>query len=80
MTQLIISTAADQDLLEVWLYIAEDNIVNADRFLDKFNEKALKLAEFSGMGVDRSGLSEGVRSFSVERYVLFYRVFVDGID
>jgi len=33
MPELIISTEAHQDLLDIWLYIAEDSTINADRFL-----------------------------------------------
>jgi len=35
MPTLIISPEAEQDLLDIWLYIAEDSPVNADRFLDR---------------------------------------------
>lgn len=32
MPTLIVSPEAEQDLLDIWLYIAEDSSVNADRF------------------------------------------------
>ncbi len=47
MPTLTISPEAEQDLLDIWLYIAEDNPINADRFLDRLEGKALKLAEFT---------------------------------
>lgn len=78
MPELILSPEAELDLLEIWLYIAEDSPVNADRFLDKLNEKAQKLAEFSDMGVERPELGEGMRCFPVDRYILFYRSTEDG--
>jgi len=53
MPELIISPEAEADLLDIWLYIAEDSPVNADRFLDKLHNKALKLCEFSEIGIDR---------------------------
>ena len=46
MSQLIISPQAEQDLLDIWLYIAEDSPINADRFLDKLYATTQKLAEF----------------------------------
>ncbi|VAW69715.1 hypothetical protein MNBD_GAMMA10-2860 [hydrothermal vent metagenome] len=49
MPELIISPEAETDLLEIWLYIAKDSPLNADRYLDKLNDKALNLCEFSGI-------------------------------
>ena len=57
MPSLIISPEAEQDLLDIWLYIAEDSPVNADRFLDRLEGKALKLAEFTEIGIDRPELA-----------------------
>lgn len=52
MPTLITSPEAEQDLLDIWLYIAEDSPVNADRFLDRLEGKALVLAEFTEIGID----------------------------
>lgn len=57
------SPQADQDLLEIWLYIAEDSPVNADRYLDKINDTANRLAEFSDMGTGRPELAKALFSF-----------------
>ncbi len=35
MPTLTTSPEAEQDLLDIWRYIAEDSPVNADRFLDR---------------------------------------------
>jgi plasmid stabilization system protein ParE len=80
MSTLIISPEAEQDLLDIWLYIAEDSPVNADRFLDRLEEKALKLSEFPQIGTDRPELASDLKSFPVERYVLYYRTSTSGIE
>jgi toxin ParE1/3/4 len=80
MSKLIISPEADQDLLEIWLYIAEDSPDDADRFLDRLEENAQKLAEFTEIGRDRPELAPNLKSFSVDRYILYYRPDVDGIE
>jgi toxin ParE1/3/4 len=77
MAELIIPDIVEQDLLEIWLYIAEDSPVNADRFLDKLNEKAKKLSEFPQMGTERPEIAEHVRCFAVDRYVIYYRCLAD---
>ena len=80
MPELIISPEAESDLLEIWFYIAQDSPVNADRFLDKLEEKALKLCEFSEIGLDRPELAEGLKSFPVDHYMLYYRPTNAGIE
>ena len=50
MLELEISREAEIDLLDIWLFIAEVQPINADRFLEKLREKVQKLAEFSGLG------------------------------
>jgi len=80
MPSLIISPEAEQDLLDIWLYIAEDSPVNADRFLDRLDERTQKLSEFTEMGIDRPELAPDLKSFPVDRYVLYYRANANGIE
>ena len=74
MLNIEVSPEAENDLLSVWLYIAEDQLANADRFLDKLLKVIERLAEFPLMGIVREELAYGLRSFSVDRYVLYYLV------
>jgi toxin ParE1/3/4 len=78
MPELIIPEIVEQDLLEIWLYIAEDSPVNADRFLDKLNEMAKKLSEFPQMGTERPELADNLKGFPVGRYVIYYRCLANG--
>lgn len=80
MPTLIISTEAEQDLLDIWLYIAEDSPKNADCFLDRLEGKAIKLTEFTKIGIDRPELASDLKSFPVDRYVLYYRTNTSGIE
>ena len=69
-----VSSEAENDLLSIWLYIAADQPINADRFLDKLLVAIERLAEFPLLGVEREELANGVRSFYVDRYVIYYVV------
>ena len=80
MPLLITPPEAEKDLLDIWLFIAEDSMVNADHFIDKLNEKAQRLAEFKDIGVNRPELGKGIQSFVVGRYVLFFRALDNGIE
>lgn len=80
MATLMKSPQADQDLLEIWLYIAEDSLENADRFLDKIENTAQRLAEFKDIGRERPELANKLFCFPLDRYVLYYRKMDAGIE
>jgi len=64
---------ARSDLIEIWQYIADDSPENADRFLDTLEEKMSLLADNPEMGKRREELAEGLRSFPVDNYMIYYR-------
>ncbi len=64
---------AEEDLIQIWRYIADDNEAAADRFLDRIAEVARKLAAHPEAGRLRPELSAGLRSFVIANHVLFYK-------
>ena len=40
MAKLFYSASAESDLLEAWLYVAEDSVAAADRMLDQIDAQA----------------------------------------
>lgn len=80
MPQLIISPSASNDLMDIWEYIADDNPVNADHFLERLVEKAQNLVGFSEIGLSRPELAAGLYSRPVDRYMLYYRVHNNNIE
>lgn len=74
------SASAENDLLEAWLYIAEDSIDAADRLLDRIDAEARTLLMQPKMGRMRDELAAGLRSWPTSTpYILFYFVDADGI-
>ena len=71
---------AEADLFDIALYIARDDPSASDRFLDGFERTFQLLATTPDMGRARPELGQGLRSFPVGRYVIFYRSRHDGID
>ena len=71
MAQVVKRPLAFSDLSELWSFIAEDSEVNADRFLSKLEEKFALLATQPRMGRLRNELMENLRSFPIERYIVF---------
>lgn len=80
MPRLLKRPKAERDLDEIWLYIAQDNPANADRFLDRLQERCLALADFPKMGTSRDDLKTGLRSHPCGRYLIFYFPIEDGVD
>ncbi|MBU0501197.1 MAG: type II toxin-antitoxin system RelE/ParE family toxin [Gammaproteobacteria bacterium] len=80
MDSLRYTHSAENDLLEAWLFIAEENPEAADRVLDAIAQEARNLLSQPKMGRQRPELAEGLRSWPTKTpYVLFYFVEVKGI-
>ena len=72
--------SAQTDLLEAWLFIAEENLSAADHLLDQIAREALTLLLQPLMGRTRPELAAGVRSWPTSTpYVLFYVVLEESI-
>lgn len=69
----------EEDLINIGKYIHARNPAAADRLLNEFEEKFQLLAEFPGLGQWRNDLAEGLRSFPVGNYLIFYFPLSDGI-
>ncbi len=80
MTQVLFSESAKTDLLEAWLFIAEESIHAADGVIEAIHQEAQTLSLQPLMGRMRSELAEGVRSWPTStRYILFYVPAEDGV-
>jgi plasmid stabilization system protein ParE len=67
-----LSALAEQDLEEIWLYVAEDaGPTTADRQIDAIVDRFDLLIEQPAIGRSRPEFGAGVRSFVVESYVIY---------
>ena len=71
---------AEEDLIELWLYIAQDNPRAADRLLNAIEEKCALLADHPQLGPARPDIAEACRYFPVGSYLILYRIIPDGIE
>ena len=72
--------AAEADLLAIWLHIASEDDIAADRLLDRIETALQLLGTHNLAGRARPDLGENIRSFVVGRYGLYYGVTTDGIE
>ena len=71
---------AETDVLEIWGFIAEDSIAEADRWVDRLDERLQLWATQPMIGRAREELAPGIRSMAFGRYVVFFAPIHDGID
>jgi toxin ParE1/3/4 len=71
--ELIFTDAAKVDLLDVWLYIAKDDLNAADRVIDQIEYTAGLLITQPKMGRVREDLQDDLRSFPCKPpYTIYY--------
>jgi toxin ParE1/3/4 len=73
------SSQAERDLVDIWLYIANDNPAAADKFLDQIDTICKVLSASPLLGRSREELGRRLRSFPVGDYLIFYRPKRTGI-
>jgi len=73
------SNQAKLDLIQIWLFVAQDNPSAADKLLMGMNDQILRLAHTPRIGRNRNEVRRGLRSFSVAKYVIFYTIEEDSI-
>ncbi|NET34470.1 MAG: type II toxin-antitoxin system RelE/ParE family toxin [Cyanothece sp. SIO1E1] len=71
---------ADLDLLEIWVFIAQDSIQNADNFIDRLEKRYSLLINQPELGPERPKLGKGIRVLVEGNYLIFYRISGDLIE
>ena len=86
MAAVIITPAAERDLVDIWVYIARDNPDAADRVYLAAESTFKTLAATPRMGTlcqSKRAQLEGMRFFPVSKfqsYVIYYREQPNGIE
>lgn len=68
------------DLAEIWSYIAEHSVTNADGFASRIDRTLMLLARQPNSGRARPELYPDLRSFVIGKYVVFYLPIKKGIE
>ena len=75
-----LTSRAEADLRDIWLYIAADSVDAADRMVDRFTETFETLVKHPEVGTPMEQFRSGLRCFSVGGYVVFYTGTDEGIE
>ncbi len=80
MTRVQYQAAAKADLIEAWLQIANDSVEWADEYISRLQKICELIADQPAMGLDRTDIADGVQSFAVDHYIIFYEQHQRGIS
>jgi len=81
MPTFVLSDEAETDIAGISEYIAKRNVAAAIKMLDLIQEACQTLAENPGLGEVRKGFGvPNCRSFTISRYVVFFRPNGNGVD
>jgi toxin ParE1/3/4 len=78
VARVVRTPRAEEDLQEIWLYIAAENVEAADRILDQIGVRLERLTEHPEMGPARPDIAADMRILPAENYLILYRL-LDGI-
>ena len=77
--RITLSPLAENDLLDIVLYIAAENPKASDEFVHEIDDKFSLLLTHPEMGHRRPELGKILRSFPIKNYVIFYDPTPEGI-
>jgi toxin ParE1/3/4 len=79
MPRIIRTHPARDDLLQIWLYVAERSETAADKLIDKFERTLRMLARHPLVGEAVPQYRPSLRRFTVGQYVLYYEPIQSGV-
>jgi len=79
MKRLFLSPSARSDLLKIREYIASEDEPAAARVILEIKARFKTLLAFPELGRRRDELKNGIRSFPIKKYVVFYYVTEDRV-
>lgn len=74
MSRVRFAPQAILDFIEIYEYIASDNIAAADKHHKLLRQRCLNLVDQPRIGSKRDKIRPGLRSIAEGDYVIFYRV------
>ena len=80
MASYRLTSKAEEDLLDIWSYIAENSGASATKLIRSFHQHFTLLAENTQLGQARPDIRPGLRYFPVKRCLILYRQIPGGIE
>lgn len=78
--RVVRTVLAEGDLLDIWLYIAQDNVTAADYLVERLEQRCQTLGASPMLGSKRDDLVMGMRYLIEGNYAIFYRIHQDTVE
>ncbi|MGH9901325.1 MAG: type II toxin-antitoxin system RelE/ParE family toxin [Pyrinomonadaceae bacterium] len=75
-----VAASAEEDLKEIWLYVARHNPEAANKLIKEITRKFIILRDHPHMGREQDKLLVNLRSFVIKGYLIFYQPFDAGVE
>lgn len=79
MPRAVLTKRAREDLIEIWLHIAEDDPKAADRVLDRLDDAIARLTDHPEIGRARDDIRPDLRYLVCGSYMMLYRIIGAGV-
>jgi toxin ParE1/3/4 len=79
MSQYHFTPQAEQDLNDIYDYVAQFGGASAARLVQRLQQSCQHLARFPGTGTPRDDLRPRMLAFAVGNHIIFYEAVSDGI-
>ncbi len=81
MLRVVQSALAEQDLVDIWVYTAEQwSFEQADNYLEVLVSGLERLIEHPQLGIARDDLRSGYRALTINQHIAFYRVNSEDVE
>lgn len=80
MSRIVGTDPANNDVLAIAEWIAEDSLTAAERWIDRIDQTPALIAQYPLVGEAVDHLQQGMRRFCIGNYLLFYRPLNNGIE
>jgi toxin ParE1/3/4 len=78
--KVVYTPAAREDLLSLWLWIAQHDSRAADRIFDLIEERCGQLRHHPELGPARPDIAAEARALVIEKWIAFYRLVDGGVQ
>jgi len=80
MSRYLISPSASRDLNAIAEYFLTRNVDAGEKLFQEFTKKCQYIAQFPNLGKSYDYLRFSLRGVPLDGYIIFYRVFNDGVE
>jgi toxin ParE1/3/4 len=80
VSRFLRTARAEEDLIEIWLFVAQHNPGAPDALLDRIDRVCESFTAYPALGPARPDLAADLRYINVGRYLILDRIIAGGVE